>query len=122
MHLCHYLGFGGYQGATVCTLVTQTLPSLFLIIYIKEVFNFHYRGLFINGLKIILCNIIMMIILYLFKFIYPIDSLGRFGALIECFVYGIIGSLVYIFLLVKTGLFKDLFGNSRLLKKFKLIK
>ena len=64
----------------------------------------------------------MIAVLYLVKLIYPIDSIGRFGALIECFVYGIIGSLVYIFLLVKTGLFKDLFGNSRLLKKFKLVR
>lgn len=122
MHLCHYLGFGGYQGATVCTLVTQTLPSLFLIIYIKKSFNFHYKLLFINSFKIILCNIVMMIVLYLFKFVYPINSLSRFGALLECFIYGIIGFIVYALLLVKTGLFKDLFGNSRILKKFKLIK
>ena len=122
MHLCHYLGFGGYQGATVCTLVTQTLPSLFLIIYIKKSFNFHYKLLFINSFKIILCNIVMMIVLYLFKFVYPINSLSRFGSLLECFIYGIIGFIVYALLLVKTGLFKDLFGNSRILKKFKLIK
>ena len=122
MHLCHYLGFGGYQGATVCTLITQTLPSLFLIIYIKKAFNFHYKSLFINSLKIILCNIIMLIVLYLVKLIYPIDSFGRLGALIECIVYGIIGVAVYLFLLVKTGLFMELFGNSRILKKMKLVK
>lgn len=122
MHLCHYLGFGGYQGATVCTLVTQTLPSLFLIIYIKKSFKFHYKSLIVNSLKIILCNIVMMIILYIVKLIYPIDSLSRFGSLVECFVYGIIGCVVYVLLLVKTGLFKELFGNSRILKKLKLIK
>lgn len=122
MHLCHYLGIGGYQGATVCTLVTQAIPSLLLIIYIKKSFNFHYKSLFINCLKIILCNVIMIAILYLVKLIYPIDSLGRIGALSECVVYGIIGVIIYIFLLVKTGLFKDLFGNSRILKKLKLVK
>lgn len=122
MHLCDYLGFGGYQGATVCTLITQTLPSLFLIIYIKKVFKFHYKSLIINCLKIVLCNIIMLVVLYLVKLIYPIDSLSRIGALFECFVYGIIGVLVYVFMLVKTGLFKELFGNSRILKKFKLVK
>ena len=53
MHLCHYLGFGGYQGATVCTLITQTLPSLFLIIYIKKTFCFHYRSLVINSLNVV---------------------------------------------------------------------
>jgi O-antigen/teichoic acid export membrane protein len=122
MHLCHYLGFGGYQGATVCTLATQILPSLFLIIYIKKSFKFHYKSLFVNSLKIILCNFIMIIVLYLFRFIYPIDSFERFGASFECIVYGLIGALVYILLLVKTGLFNDLFGNSRILKKLRLIK
>lgn len=122
MHLCHYLGIGGYQGATVCTLVTQTLPCLFLIIYIKKSFNFHYKSLFVNSFKIILCNLVMMIVLYLVKFVYPIDSFSRFGSLLECFIYGIIGFAIYALLLVKTGLFKDLFGNSRILKKLKLVK
>ena len=122
MHLCHYLGIGGYQGATVCTLVTQMLPSLFLIVYIKKSFNFHYKSLFINSLKIIMCSIFMIIVLYLVRIIYPIQSLNRFCALLECFVYGLIGCSVYLFLLIKIGLFKDLFGNSRFLKKLNLIK
>lgn len=122
MHLCHYLGFGGYQGATVCTLVTQILPCLFLIIYIKKSFNFHYRSLVINSLKIIFCCFVMMGILYLLKLVYPLDAFGRFESLIECFVYGVIGVIIYVFLLVKIGLFKELFGNSRILKKLKLIK
>jgi O-antigen/teichoic acid export membrane protein len=122
MHLCHNLGFGGYQGATVCTLVTQTLPCLFLIVYIKKSFNFRYRSLFINSLKIVSCSVIMVAVLYLVKIIYPLDSFGRIGALIECVIYGLIGVIIYTFLLVKTGLFKDLFGNSRILKKLKLVK
>lgn len=122
MHLCHYLGFGGYQGATVCTLVTQTLPCLFLIVYIKKAFNFHYRSLAINSLKIIFCSFVMIGILYLLKLVYPLDAFGRLESLVECFIYGAIGVIIYIFLLVKTGLFKELFGNSRILKKLKLIK
>ena len=122
MHLCHYLGFGGYQGATVCTLVTQTLPCLFLIVYIKKAFNFHYRSLAVNSLKIIFCSFVMIGILYLLKLVYPLDAFGRLESLVECFIYGAIGVIIYVFLLVKTGLFKELFGNSRILKKLKLIK
>ena len=122
MHLCDYIGIGGYQGATVCTLVTQILPAVFLIIYIKKSFNFNYKDLTKNTLKILLCNILMMITLYLIKLIYPINSLTRIGSLLECLIYGIIGCIIYIFLLIKLGLFKDLFGNSRILKKLKLVK
>ena len=122
MHLCHYLGFGGYQGATVCTLVTQTLPSIFLIIYIKKAFNFHYKNLIVNSLKILLCNVVMIGVLYLLKIVYPLNAVGRIGSLFECIIYGIVGIIIYVFMLVKIGLFKDLFGNSRILKKLKLVK
>ena len=89
---------------------------------IKKSFNFRYRSLFINSLKIVSCSAIMIAVLYLVKIIYPLDSFGRIGALIECVIYGLIGVIIYTFLLVKTGLFKDLFGNSRILKKLKLVK
>ncbi|MBO5182996.1 MAG: oligosaccharide flippase family protein [Bacilli bacterium] len=121
MHLCHYLGIGGYQGATVCTLVTQVLPALFLFIYTKKKFNFDTKFLVSNGFKIILSTMVMMITLYLVSIFYPINSINRFSALIECLVYGIVGFIMYAFMIYKTGVFKELFGNSRLLKKFKLI-
>ena len=122
MHLCDYLGFGGYQGATVATLITQFIPSLFLIIYIKKSFDFNYKSLILNSFKIVLSTLIMMIGLYLVTFIFPIDSVTRFGALLECGIYMIIGALIYLFMLMKTNLINELFGNSRILKKLKLVK
>lgn len=122
MHLCHYLGFGGYQGATVCTLVTQLIPSIFLIIYIKKKFNFNYKNLIINSCKIILSTLVMMLGLYLISFILPIDSVTRFDALLETIIYMFVGVLIYVFMLKETNLINDLFGNSRILKKLRLIK
>lgn len=122
MHLCHYLGFGGYQGATVCTLITQILPSLFLILYIKKSFDFDYKDLIRNGLKIILSTFVMFIVLYFVSFVYPVDSLTIIGSLLECFVYGILGVFVYGFMLIRLGIIDELFGNSRILKKLKIVK
>ena len=122
MHLCHYLGFGGYQGATVSTLMTQILPCLFLIIYIKKSFDFHYRSLIVNSFKILLCSFVMILLLYAISFVYPINSVSRFSSLVQCFVYGIVGVSIYVLMLIRTGLFKDLFGNSRILKKLGFVK
>lgn len=122
MHLCDYLGIGGYQGATIATLITQFIPSLFLIIYIKKCFNFNYKCLVIDSFKIIISTLVMLLGLYLVTFILPIDSVSRFGALVECFVYMIIGVLIYVFMLKKTNLINELFGNSKILKKLKLVK
>jgi len=122
MHLCHYLGFGGYQGATVCTLITQLIPSIFLIIYIKKKFDFNYKNLIINSCKIIFSTLVMMLGLYLISFILPIDSVTRFDALLETIFYMFVGVLIYVFMLKETNLINDLFGNSRILKKLRLIK
>lgn len=122
MHLCEYLGFGGYQGATVCTLITQSIPTIILIIYIKKKFEFNCRNLVINCLKIVLSSFVMILVLYIISFVFPIDSVSRIGALFECIIYGIVGIIVYGFMLCKTNLINDLFGNSRILKKLKLVK
>lgn len=122
MHLCHYLGFGGYQGATVSTLITQIVPSLFLIFYVKKSFKFSYKKLFDGTLKICFSTLVMLGCLFLISLIYPIDSVSKFGALFECFIYGIIGCVIYFVMIYKTGVFKELFGNSRILKKFNIIK
>lgn len=122
MHLCEYLGFGGYQGATVCTLITQSIPTIILIIYIKKKFEFNCRNLVINCLKIVLSSFVMILVLYIISFVFPIDSVSRIGALFECIIYGIIGIIVYGFMLYKTNLINDLFGNSKILKKLKLVK
>lgn len=122
MKLCHYLGFGGYQGATVNTLITQILPSIFLFCYIRKSLKFDLRSLFKGSLKIVFCNIVMMISLYLLTFVYPIHSLNRLGALVECLIYGFTGSIIYLLMLYYTGIIKQLFGNSRILKKFKFVK
>ena len=122
MHLCHYVGFGGYQGATVSTLVTQGFPCIALIFYIKKVFKFDFSKLVKYGFKIILSNAIMMAALYIIKLIIPSFSLSRIVSLFYCIIYGLIGASIYLFMLKKTGILNELFGNSNILKKFKLIK
>lgn len=122
MHLCHYLGFGGYQGATVCTLVTQIVPSIFLLFYIKKAFKFNYKTLIVNSFKIIGATLFMMIILYLVSLVFNIDSITRFDAFIQVIVYMVLGVISYVFMLKRLGLFDELFGNSALLKKLRLVK
>ena len=122
MHLCHYVGFGGYQGATVSTLVTQSLPCLALIWYIKCAFKFDFKKLAIDVFKIVLSTFVMMFVLYIIKMFIPTFSTNRLISLLYCFIYGTIGGLVYLFMIMKTGLLAELFGNSKIMKKLRLVK
>lgn len=122
MNLCHYVGFGGFQGATVCTLITQGFPCVFLLCYIKGAFKFDYSKLLKDGFKILLSSLVMMIVLYIVKLVIPTFSTSRLISLIYCIIYAIIGASVYLFMLIKTNLLKELFGNSKIMKKLKLVK
>ena len=117
MYLCHHLGIGGYQGATVCTLVTQILPCIFILIYIKKSMKFDYKELIKNGTKIIISALLMLIILYVISLIYPITSTTRIQALIQTIIYFIIAVIVYALALKKFGIIEKLFGNSKIYKK-----
>ena len=122
MNLCHYVGFGGFQGATVCTLITQGFPCIFLLCYIKGVFKFDYSKLLKDGFKILLSCLVMMLVLYIVRLVIPTFSTSRLISLIYCIVYAFIGASVYLFMLIKTNLLKELFGNSKIMKKLKLVK
>lgn len=111
MYFCHYIGFGGYQGASVATLITQIIPCIYLFHYIKKNFNINYKIAKSNCFKIILITAIMIICLMILSLFYKIDSTERISALIEVIVYSIIGGTIYLTLAYKSGLLHNLFGN-----------
>lgn len=111
MHFCHNIGFGGYQGASVATLITQIIPCIYLLYYIKRKFQINYKAAKINCTKIVLITAIMIISLMIISLFYPINSTNRMEALIETIVYSIIGGIIYFILSYKSGLFHSLFGN-----------
>lgn len=118
MFLCHKLGIAAYQGASICTLITELGPALYLLLYLKKKHNLKFEELRSKIGKIILSIGAMFIGLYLVSLFYSIDSVSRMGSLIEIFIYMIIGVVIYFFISYKTGLLKDIFGDK--LKRFKL--
>lgn len=117
MYLCHYLGINAYHGASICTLITELVPSIILIIYLKKTHGLKLKSLFSGSLKILLSSICMLATLFIISKIYPITSLTRSKAIIEVIIYVVIGALVYLVVSYKTGLIKDIIGN-----RFKKIK
>lgn len=117
MYFCEYIGLGGYQGASVATLVTQIIPCLFLLRYLKKYLHLNYHTAKINTLKIVLATGIMFVSLLFVDLVIPIESMTRLAAFKEVFIYVILGTVIYLFFAHKSGLLKDLFGEN-LLKRF----
>ena len=113
MYICHKLGIEAYHGATISTLITELGPGLYLLLYLKKAHSLKFRETFNKGIKVIICNLIMFISLYLVSTIYPIDSLARKDAFIELIVYVVIGVVVYLVIGLITGTIKDILSERK---------
>ena len=113
MYLCHTLGIEAYHGATISTLITELIPSLYLLLYLKKKHSLKFRETFNKGIKVLLCNLIMFICLYLVSIVYPIDSLTRGKAFIELIVYMIVGIVVYFITSYLTGTMRDILSERK---------
>ena len=108
-----------YQGASVATLITQIIPIIFLLIFIHQKLKVTYKQTFKIITKVLLASGIMIFILYLLTFIYPLNTLTKFSSLLQTIIYSIIGITIYIFLSFKLGIVKDIFENTTILNKIK---
>lgn len=117
MYFCEYIGLGGYQGASVATLITQIIPCIFLLFYLKKHLNLNYHNSKINVSKIVLSTAIMFVSILILDMFIPIDSMTRMDAILEVILYTGFGGIIYLFLAHKSGLLKELFGEN-LLKRF----
>ncbi len=111
MHLCHIWKIG-YQGASVSTLITQIIPSIYLLYFIHKKLEVDYKDTFTNIVKIVVASLIMLLCLKLLSIVYPINATTRFKGLIQTGVYAIIGSVIYFGIMFKNGMFKSLLGDK----------
>ncbi len=117
MHLMHNAFHIGYQGASVATLITQILPSIYLLYFIHKKLEVNYKSTYINVFKICVCTLIMFVFLILLSLVIPIDALSKGKALIQTILYSSLGAIIYFITSYKCGLFNSLF--SGLVSRFK---
>lgn len=117
MYFCEKIGFGGYQGASVATLITQITPCIFLMYYLKKNLNLNYTRTRENVLKIVLATAIMLVSMMILMFIYPLNTIDRIPSILQVITYVLLGCFLYFYLMHKSGVLKELFGGN-LLKKF----
>ncbi|MDD3392551.1 MAG: polysaccharide biosynthesis protein [Bacilli bacterium] len=125
MYLCQKIGIAVYYGPVITTLLTQALSIIFVLVKLSTKYHIHYTSTLYNGLKIVLSTLIMIVVLKITNLFIPIDSLTRKGALLEIFIYAIVGGLTYIGLIYKSGLITDIFGINflkNITKKIPFIK
>lgn len=125
MYLCHYIGISAYYGPIITNIIIQVSTILVVMYILKRTYNIHYNSTVKNIFKSILGASIMLAVLFALSIIFKVDATTKLNALLQIFVYSIIGVVVYLPLTYKMGLFKEIFGTNsikKILVKLKLRK
>ena len=125
MYLCDYIGISAYYGPIITNIIIQVSTILTIMYILKRTYNIHYNSTVKNMFKSIFGASIMLLVLFTLSIIFKVDAMSRIDALLQIFVYSILGMIVYIPLTYKMGLFKEIFGTNsikKILVKLKLRK
>lgn len=123
MNVMHFIGLHPAYGVTLASVIAFGTSSLINFHYIKRKTNIDYKDTFNKLGKILMGVSIMIVVMLLFEFIVPLTQKGRLASLFVGGFYGIIGTSVYLYVMIKTNTIYDIFGKDIFKKiKFKFIK
>lgn len=103
-----------YYGVITATIIGYLATFIYNLIILNKKYNIKYESVIKNFFNIMVVSIIMIIILFLLKFLIPIYFTKRFINIFIILVYGIVGIIIYFYFSYKIGLFSNDF-----LKKYK---
>ncbi|MFA5602362.1 MAG: polysaccharide biosynthesis protein [Bacilli bacterium] len=122
MYSFNHFGLHGFYGSITATIFGFIVSIIINLIVLKKITNISYNDTFKTFLNIVMGTLIMLIVLSMLKLLIPIDVTGRGMAVIVCFVYGIIGSGIYLALSKQNNTITSVLGNNitiNMLKKSK---
>ena len=124
MHLFNALSIPAYYATTFADILSQFSVYLGVMYVLKKKYNFNYKEILLFALKVLFSAAIMLIVLFITKYIY-FDNSTLFKAIITIIMHTLIGATTYFVISHMFKLFDEVFGVGyldKILKKFKLKK
>lgn len=118
MNLFDSLNIPAYYGVTTATLIGFLLSNIISIIYLNRKMNFNYKETFKTIPRFILSTIVLILMIFIFKQILPIDSTSKIVQIFNLCISGIVCAFIYLALNFKY--IKELLPQ-KILKKLKLL-
>jgi len=112
MYLFEYINIPAYYGNIFTTMLVQFIATVILLYYLKRSYKITYKDSIVTFGKVLFMNIVMMAVLVLIRMILGEFPTSRLYSFIEIFLYGLIGIFVYVFLSIKMGMIKSVFGED----------
>lgn len=112
------LGLPAYYGVITSSLVAYIVSFIVCLIVLHGKYKVNYENTVKNFMDILCGCMLMVVVLFLVKFIIPLVGASRISNLFIILVYAVIGAFVYIVFMIKMGTINNIFGDklNKLLK------
>ena len=121
MLLCNKIGLPPYYGASFATMLGYTIAIVIVLVALKKIKGMRYGETWKMLFKTIGALVVMLVVLSLLKLILPFHTSTKMLSIIDIVIYAVVGALVYLFLMYKMGIIKDLFGQKVINNVLKII-
>ena len=112
------IGCPAYYGVILSSIISYLISFIICMFVLCFKYDINFEDVIKCTIDIISSTMIMVIALFLTKFIIPIVSNVRINNFFIILIYTLVGGMIYMFYAYKCGLIKKIFGNKfRLYKK-----
>ena len=124
MYLLKSTGVSSYYGPVITDMLSVGITLILVLIVLSKRFKFNYKDLVPFILKVLLGLVLMLLGLYLLKYVY-FDYSTKLSSILTIVIYMIVGAFIYFFTTSRFKLLNEILGDNYLDKiknKFKMRK
>ena len=121
MLLCNKIGLPPYYGASFATILGYTIAIVIVLASMKKIKGINYGETWKMLFKTIGALVVMLVVLSLLNIVYPFHTSTKMWSIIDIAIYALVGATIYLFLMYKMGIIKDLFGQKIIDRVLKII-
>ena len=114
MIIFNYFNIEAYLGAIVATIIGYSISIIIGLVNLKKECQLSYKNTLINGCKIIIISLVVMIILLFSKYIYSVSILNKINSIIYVIIEGVLGVILYIYITFKLKIINKVFKRKNL--------
>lgn len=111
MNAFNGLGINPIFGSDFATICGYLIPSIFIFAYFIKLLKINYDETIKRGFEIFMIIVVMLIGLFAFRYVMPLETSNRFEAIIVTIVYSLLGSSIYLLLTYKFGIIRKIFSE-----------
>lgn len=106
------MGLPAYYGVITASIIGYFISFIICLVILYYRYDISYEEVVKNVMDIISSTMIMIVGLFLMRFIVPMFSSVRIVNLFIILIYTLVGGIIYLFFTYKCGVIKRIFGNK----------